>query len=113
MDDVVDVLMADGDRPLRVMLEEEMGFRLEENEHPLIQGLGAGFGALIGAVCMLFAIMCASEALFLATGAILFGLSAYVTSKREHNKVIPAIFWNIGIGLFSYLVTYFFMQFTL
>ena len=111
LDDVVDVLMADGDRALRVMLEEEMGFRLDENEHPLIQGLGAGFGALVGAIFMLFAYLSGLEGLFLGVGATLFAASAAITSRREHNKVIPAIIWNIGVGLFAYLVAYFFMHF--
>jgi len=53
LDDVIDVLMADGDRLLRVMLEEELGFRLEENEHPLMQGLGAGLGALAASIVLI------------------------------------------------------------
>ena len=69
LDEVVDVLMADGDRALRVMLEEEMGFRLEENEHPLIQGLGAAAGALFAAVCLLLAHVTESTAVIVGAAA--------------------------------------------
>lgn len=111
LDEVVDVLMADGDRALRVMLEEEMGFRLEENEHPLIQGFGAGAGALIAAISVLLAHMTTSNALVIGTVALIFGISCYITAKRERNKVIPAVVWNLGIALFAYLIAFFCMQF--
>lgn len=109
LDDVIDVLMADGDRALRVMLEEEMGFRLEENEHPIIQGLGAAAGALISAVVLLLASLGGSWVM-LGCALLLFCISCFITAKREHNKIIPAMVWNVGIALFSYLVAYFTMQ---
>ena len=46
LEDVTDVLMADGDRLLKVMVEEELGLSLENVEHPLKQGLGAFIGVL-------------------------------------------------------------------
>ncbi len=107
LDEVVDVLMADGDRALRVMLEEEMGFRLEQNEHPIIQGIGAGVGALLAAGFMLLGYFTETS---LVIALILFAISCYFTAKREHNKVIPAMVWNISIALFAYLVAYFTMQ---
>lgn len=111
LDDVVDVLMADGDRTLRVMLEEELGFRLEENDHPLAQGVGAGIGALLAAVLVIVAHLFTNQlVLFLSVGLI-FGLSCYLTAKREHNRIINAIVWNVGLGLFAYLVAFFSMQF--
>src|SRR6185295_12766345 len=47
LEDVLDVLMADDDRLLKVMLEEEMGLQLAQLDHPMKQGLGAAFGALV------------------------------------------------------------------
>ncbi len=113
LDEVVDVLMADGDRALRVMLEEEMGFRLEENEHPLIQGMGAGLGALIATLSMLIAALSSSTPILIATLALIFGISCFITAKREHNKVIPALIWNWSIALFAYLVAFYSMQYIL
>lgn len=110
LDDVVDVLMADGDRALRVMLEEELGFRLEENEHPLVQGVGALVGSLIASVAMLLAYSTGSSLILALVAIAIFGVCCYSTAKREHNKAIPAIVWNLGLGLFAYLVAYFTMQ---
>jgi len=109
--EVIDVLMADGDRLLRVMLQEELGFRLEENEHPLIQGLGAGIGTFVAAGFTLL-----SYYFFEAPG-LLFGalfvvsLSAAFSAYKEKNQVVPAIIWNAGLAIFAYSVSYYFMQF--
>lgn len=111
LDDVIDVLMADGDRALRVMLEEELGFRLEENEHPLLQGLGAFLGAMGAACVLVLAYMVASYVALLTVSVGIFSLSSYLTAKREHNKSIPAIIWNLGIALFAFGVAHFSMKF--
>lgn len=111
LDEVIDVLMADGDRALRVMLQEELGFRLEENEHPLIQGLGAGVGALIACLVLFLAFVSGNQFLFNAVAICIFAGSCYLTAVRENNKVIGAIVWNLGIGLFAYLVAFYCMQF--
>lgn len=110
LDDAVDVLMADGDRALRVMLEEEMGFRLEENEHPLIQGLGAGVGALVASSLVWLATYWANSAVAIALACVIFVVTCYTAARLEHNKVIPAVLWNLGIAFFAYLVAYFTMQ---
>jgi len=111
LDDVVDVLMADGDRALRVMLEEELGFRLDENEHPLLQGLGAFLGVVAASGLLLLAYNTASQVALVVTAVCLFAISCYVTAKREHNKSIPAIVWNLAIALFASVVAYFCMKF--
>src|SRR5262249_53556095 len=54
LEDVLDVLMADGDRLLRVMVEEELGLTLESHEHPLKQAVGAGLGVLFSSILCLF-----------------------------------------------------------
>lgn len=102
LDTVVDVLMADDNRLLRVMVEEELGLSLATQEHPLKQGLGGLFGSLITAFVCLTALfffsfygLIAATMLFLAaTGALLAYLS--------HNRTIPAIIWSIGLGIVSY-----------
>lgn len=54
LEEVVTVLMADNDRLLKVMLEEELGLSLGEKEHPLWQGLGAFLGAVsLGGIFLL------------------------------------------------------------
>ena len=98
LDTVVDVLMADQERLLTVMLQEEMGLRLEENPHPLLQGLYAAIGALfpfmvVWPACLwlpsLWAVICS-----VFVGALMGGFFAY----KEKNAVLPALVWNSMIG---------------
>ena len=113
LEDVMDVLMSDDDRLLRVMLEEELGLSLEKQEHPLKQSLGAGIGAL------LTALICAiSYALFSSTGLIIaallvMGFAGGLSARYEKNRKIPAIIWNIGLGILAFGCPYFLLQFLL
>jgi len=103
LDDVVDVFMADGDRLLRVMLQEEMGFRLEENEHPLMQGLGAGLGAIFGMVIPVLGMyFCQGIGLFCGTVIVMI-MTAYITASFQKNRTIPAMVWSIALMLFTYV----------
>lgn len=113
LDDVIDVLMADGDRLLRVMLEEEMGFRLEENEHPLIQGLGAGIGSFFASALIVLAYVFAGFTVSLVTGAVVIGIAAYYYARLERNNTVSAVVWNLGFALFSCIVAYYSLQWLL
>jgi len=109
LEDCIDVLMADSDRLLRVMLQEEMGFRLEENEHPLIQGLGAGIGALFATLisCMGFYFF-DMTGIFWATMATIV-IAAIASSHTDHNRTVSAIVWNVGLVLVTYATCFYFM----
>lgn len=97
LEDVLDVLMADGDRLLRVMVEEELGLSLEVYEHPLKQALGAAAGSagacLIGLLCIY---------IYPAWGAVIaaaftVSVAAAWAAKCEQNKMVPAIIWNLSL----------------
>jgi hypothetical protein len=108
--EVVDVLMADGDRLLRVMLEEEMGFRLQQNEHPLMQGIGAALGSLL-AICVVAVASLFSSLVIAPLISLLFiGIASFITAKSQKNNVIAAMSWNVGMALVSYLATFFCMK---
>jgi hypothetical protein len=110
LEEVIDVLMADGDRLLRVMLEEEMGFRLEQNEHPLMQAVGAAAGSLVaGGIITASALFSSSLAMPFAACAVL-AITSYVTARTQKNKSIAAMSWNVGIGVVAYLTTLFLMK---
>jgi vacuolar iron transporter family protein len=98
LDTVVDVLMADQDRLLTVMLQEEMGLRLEENPHPLLQGLSAACGAIAPLLVLWPALIWLpvfwAVACCIAAVAILGGFFAY----KEKNALLPALIWNGMIG---------------
>lgn len=107
---VVDVLMADQDRLLRVMLQEEMGYRLEEQHHPIIQGLWAGGGALV-ALSLLF-IPAFGTHLFTSVACMTASMALLGAwfARLEKNPVIPAFFWNLMIGSICCIAVWIFME---
>lgn len=107
LEDVLDVLMADGDRLLKVMLEEELGLSLEKQEHPLKQSLGAGAGSLLAACCCFLALWLFPGWGILAAASCMLGISGALAASYEKNRLIPAILWNIGIGGLAFGSTYF------
>jgi len=113
LEDVLDVLMADNDRLLRVMVEEELGLTLESQEHPLKQALGAALGTVVAtALCLLGLIIYPTWGLPIAsflTVAIAAAGSAYYI----RNALISAVVWNIGIAGVAYSAVYFLIDFFL
>lgn len=107
LEEVVDVLMGDDNRLLQVMLEEELGLTLGTFEHPLKQGVGAAIGVIIPAcilgVCYLWLPI---YALF-ASGILIIALASAFAAKKEKNKVINAIVWNLALSMLSASIAYF------
>ncbi len=96
LDEVIDVLMADDNRLLQVMLEEELGLKMESYEHPLKQALGAFCGTLASALVM----ACGFFVLpwwgsIASAGAVIIIASAFV-AKFERNDPMSAILWNLA-----------------
>lgn len=113
LDDVVDVLMADNDRLLKVMLLEELGLSLEKVEHPLWQGVGAAVGSALAAFFIMIGFFLPYP--FGPVGASLFTIafSTGIAASRQKNEVIPATLWSLGIGALSFGVAYFLVDFIL
>lgn len=107
LEDVLDVLMADNDRLLRVMVEEELGLSLNVHEHPLKQGLGAAVGVLAAGTLGVLGFALLSFNGVVAAGAIIMGVAAWLSAYLEKNKMIPAIVWNMGLGGLALSVVYF------
>jgi hypothetical protein len=98
LDTVVDVLMADQDRLLTVMLQEEMGLRLEENPHPLLQGVSAAGGA-VAAFLVLWPALVWLPMIWAAACCVVFvALMGGFFARKEKNAVLPALVWNGMIG---------------
>lgn len=112
LDDVVDVLMADEDRLLKVMLEEEMGLTLEAYEHPLKQALGSGLGVILAS--LIFLPIFYFFPLFGGILAGLFGiaLGAFLNALSERNKIVPAIVWNVSFGVLAFGLIYLIIKIT-
>jgi hypothetical protein len=110
LDEVVDVLMADDNRLLQVMLSEELGLTLEAYEHPLKQCLGA----FLGVFC--------SAALFLGTAYLfprigppaaalcILACAAVLAAHLEKNRLAPALVWTAATAALSAGSVYFLIQ---
>lgn len=107
LEKVVDVLMADDNRLLKVMLEEEMGLSLESYDHPLKPAFASFATGLIilgcFAVTYFFLSWQASGILLLS---IIAGTSLY-SAFKEKNHMITSLVWNVGAALLATLFAYF------
>ncbi len=98
LDDVVDVLMADDNRLLRVMLEEELNLTFEACEHPLKQAFGALIGSLLSAcICLLGFWVFPSFGLLLAS-ALMITSSSVFSAKLQRNNAWNTLIWNLAIA---------------
>lgn len=107
LSDVIDVLMADGDRLLKVMVEEELGLSLKRLEHPIKQGFGAFLGVLIPGLILLAAGYFISTLVFILCGFLIIGLTSALLAHYARNRLIPAIVWNLAIAALALGFTYY------
>ena len=110
LEDVLDVLMADNERLLRVMVEEELGLSLQSHEHPLKQSLGAALGCVFAFSVCLCGFYLFSALGLTAAGLIVIASASAFAAYFENNRLIPAIVWNLGIAILSIGTLYFLSQ---
>lgn len=107
LEDVIDVLMADEDRLLRVMVEEELCLSLGTHEHPLKQALGAAMGTAIASIfCFILFYGFPAKGLWIGSFLTL-AVSAGLSAHYEGNRLVPAIVWNLGLGALTCGSAYF------
>ena len=104
LDDVVTVMMADDNRLLHIMLEEEMGLALEIYEHPLKQSVGAGIGVLLATALFAGGYFFFSP---IVTTALTIIIAAITVAKLEKNRRIEALIWNLSLVAFVGTSIYF------
>lgn len=107
---VVDVLMADENRLLRVMLEEEMGLSLESTEHPLKYCLGSFVGGLATILLCSLSLLFSSGWILIILCFLIMGVTAAIAAHLEKNKLIPSTIWSLGIGALAFFVVFFTRQ---
>lgn len=111
LEEVVDVLMADDNRLLRVMLEEELNLTLECFEHPLKQATGAAFGALVSAaICLCLETLVPTLGILAAAFFIIL-LASFASARLERNRALPIVVWNLALAGMSAAVVHFSLQF--
>lgn len=107
LEEVVSVLMADDNRLLKVMLEEELGLSLESYEHPLKQSIGAAIGVSFSALLLILGFFIHPIYGLPIAAAIVLGIASGITSKLEKNRMLSAIVWTLSMALLSCGAAYF------
>lgn len=107
LDEVVEVLMADDNRLLRVMLEEELGLSLEVYEHPLKQACGAFFGTLITAGISIGSVYFWPQIGIPLFAVLIVVITSNMTARYEKRSQMSAVIWNGALALFTGGAVYF------
>lgn len=108
---VIDVLMADDNKLLGVMLEEELGVSLESYEHPLKQALGSAVGVFLAAGLLIAGMMVDHYYGTLFAAYIVIVTSSWVMAKIEKLRIINALVWNLSLAFMASMATLFFAKF--
>ena len=107
LDEAVEVLMADDNRLLQVMLQEELGLSLESYEHPLKQAAGAFAGALGAALLMAAGLFLLPFWGAVAAAALIIAIASGAVARLEKNAPLPAIVWNLAVAALASGAAYF------
>jgi len=107
LEEVIEILMADDNRLLQVMLEEELGLGLEKIEHPLKQALGAFIGVFISSVLFLLLISFVPLLYSIALTAVIIIICTSIGAYKEKRKTLAAISWNLAVTFLSFAVVFF------
>lgn len=107
LDRVVDVLMADHERLLQVMLEEEMGLQLKLVDHPLHNAISALLGSVSASLLVLGTLCVVSQTVALVLMALLIGCTSMYLAYLEKNSMIRAFVWSslAAVAAFQALFT--------
>lgn len=106
LDEAVEVMMADDNRLLQVMLTEELGLSLESFEHPLKQAFGSAVGVIGASVILAFGLFALPWWGTALSAALVISLSAGTTAQMEKNRPAPAIVWNLAVAALSAAASY-------
>jgi len=110
LEEVLDVLMSDDNRLLKVMLEEELGLTLEAYEHPLRQSLGALCGVAASASFCLFGQWAYPDFGLPVCAAIAITGATVLSAKIENNRVFSVLLWHLAIASLVAGAAYFLSQ---
>ncbi len=106
LEQVVEVLMSDDNRLLKVMLEEELGLTLESLEHPLKQAVGAGVGVILSSILAFIGLRFLGTTGLIIGSAITLFAATILTSKTERNRPLNALLWTFATAALALGVAY-------
>ncbi|HEY2811647.1 MAG TPA: VIT1/CCC1 transporter family protein [Rhabdochlamydiaceae bacterium] len=107
LEEVLDVLMSDDNRLLKVMLEEELGLTLQTYEHPLKQSFGALCGSIAASALCLFGFWAFSLYGLTLSCALAIAIAAILSAKIEKNRVFPSLIWHLALAAVAAGAIYF------
>ena len=107
LEEVLDVLMSDDNRLLKVMLEEELGLTLEAYEHPLKQGIGALYAVAMTSCLCLFGLWASPLFGLPLCAALCIAIATIISAKIEKNRIYPSLLWNLAMGALVGSAVYF------
>jgi len=110
LEEVVEVLMADDNRLLQVMLEEELGLSLGSFEHPLRQCIGAGIGVLVGAAACVAGFWLYHLTGTLLSASLILVIATLVAAKQIGNEKIKSLIWALANAAVSLALPYFLLK---
>jgi VIT1/CCC1 family predicted Fe2+/Mn2+ transporter len=110
LEEVVEVLMADDNRLLQIMLEEELGLTMGSFEHPLKQCLGAGLGVITGALLALLGLYFGGFVGLIISSCFALTFTSAIAAKHLNNDLTKHIIWNFSSAFLSLGCLYFLMQ---
>ena len=108
---VIDVLMADDNKLLGVMLEEELGVSLESYEHPLKQALGSGVGVFLASSALIGGFMIDPFYGPVAAAYIVIFVASAIMAKIEKIQLVNAVIWNMSLTFMATMGAYFLTKF--
>ncbi len=108
---IIDVLMADDNKLLSIMLEEELGIPMESYVHPLKQALGAGVGVVIAALSIPTGLAISPSFGLFITAFSITGITGIILAKMEKLEVLEYTIKSLSITFLATFATYFFTKF--
>lgn len=108
LQEVVATLMADDNRLLQVMLEEELGVSFETLDHPVMTGLMAFLGT-IGAVLTTYGLSFIKYGPLIG-GAIFILIAAFYETRKQKLPSFTSMTWSLASITFVFFVSYFIGQ---
>lgn len=110
LDEVVETLMADDNRLLQIMLEEELGVILEAREHPLKQATGAATGSIIVCGILLLLLWLLPSYGILAGSFLSLIFFTALGAKLERNRALTATIWTLATAALAAGILFFLRQ---
>jgi vacuolar iron transporter family protein len=109
LEETVTVLMAEDNRLLWLMLEEELGLSLENYDHPLRQALWVGCGVFLSAVMFIGGYLFSFWGSCVVAAIIVF-ITAFIITKEQKNRVLEGSVWTISSAACVAGIVYFLKQ---